>query len=107
MPKLKALGTRHCFNRIADSKHYLLSTKELNKVIALDTKAQTVTVEGGIKYGELAPYLHEKGLCIAQSGFVAPYFGGRFYYYGYAWFRGKQWQPGYLGSGFRNGCCRW
>lgn len=62
--KIKALGTRHCFNRIADSQDNLLSTKNLNKVIALDTKAHTVTVEGGIKYGELAPYLHEKGYAL-------------------------------------------
>src|SRR5687768_2666932 len=47
IPQLKGLGTRHCFNRIADSHHHLLSTKELNKVISLDTQAHTVTVEGG------------------------------------------------------------
>src|ERR1700742_696103 len=62
--KLKALGTRHCFNTIADSKDDLLSTKELNKVISLDTKARTVRVEGGIKYGELAPYLHQHGFAL-------------------------------------------
>ena len=27
--KIKGLGTRHCFNNIADSKDNLLSTKEL------------------------------------------------------------------------------
>ena len=59
--KLKALGTRHCFNTIADSKDDLVCSKELNKVIALDTVNHTVTVEGGIKYGELAPYLHQHG----------------------------------------------
>jgi len=62
--KLKVLGTRHCFNTIADSKDNLLSTKELNKVISLDKKANTVTVEGGIKYGELAPYLHKEGFAL-------------------------------------------
>lgn len=62
--KLKGLGTRHCFNRIADSRDFLLSTRELNKVVALDTQSNTVTVEGGIKYGELAPYLHEKGYAL-------------------------------------------
>jgi alditol oxidase len=62
--KLKGLGTRHCFNRIADSKDNLLSSQNMNKVVALDTSAQTVTVEGGIKYGELAPYLHEKGFAL-------------------------------------------
>src|ERR1700759_1697410 len=39
-PKLKALGTRHCFNTIADSKDDLLSTKDLNKVIAIEKKKQ-------------------------------------------------------------------
>jgi alditol oxidase len=63
-PKLKGLGTRHCFNRIADSKDHLLSSKNINKVISLDSNARTVTVEGGIKYGELAPYLHEKGFAL-------------------------------------------
>ncbi|MGN6639409.1 MAG: FAD-binding protein, partial [Mucilaginibacter sp.] len=62
--KLKALGTRHCFNSIADSRDDLLSTKELNQVISLDEKARTVTVEGGIKYGELAPYLDHRGFAL-------------------------------------------
>jgi len=62
--KLKALGTRHCFNTIADSKDDLLSTKEMNKVVSIDAKAHTVTVEGGIKYGELAPYLHQHGFAL-------------------------------------------
>ena len=64
MSKIRALGTRHCFNKIADSKNNLISTKELNKVVALDETARTVTVEGGIKYGELAPWLHEKGFAL-------------------------------------------
>lgn len=62
--KARALGTRHCFNDIADSKHQLISTRELNKVISLDEQQQTVTVEGGIKYGELAPYLESKGFAL-------------------------------------------
>jgi alditol oxidase len=64
MPNSKALGTQHCFNTIADSKHNLISTKALNKVISIDTTAKTVTVEAGIKYGELAPYLHKKGFAL-------------------------------------------
>ncbi|GAC1423594.1 MAG: FAD-binding protein [Flavisolibacter sp.] len=61
---LKALGTRHCFNRIADSKFNLISTKYLNKIASIDPAKKTVTVEGGIKYGELSPYLHEKGFAL-------------------------------------------
>src|ERR1700722_13217203 len=59
--KLKALGTRHCFNNIADSRDNLLSTSKMNKVVSLDPKESSVTVEAGIKYGELAPYLDAKG----------------------------------------------
>jgi alditol oxidase len=62
--KIKVLGTRHCFNNIADSKDNLLSTKQLNKIVSLDENAKTVTVEAGIKYGELAPYLDSKGYAL-------------------------------------------
>ena len=64
LDRLRTLGTRHCFNRIADSKDNLISTRELNKVVALDVEARTVTVEGGIKYGELAPYIDAKGFAL-------------------------------------------
>ena len=43
---VKALGTRHCFNDIADSRHHLISLKEMNKVVSLNKKEQTVTIEG-------------------------------------------------------------
>ncbi len=62
--KARTLGTRHCFNTIADSPNNLISTKALNKVVSLDTAARTVTVEGGMKYGELAPWLNEKGFAL-------------------------------------------
>jgi alditol oxidase len=63
-PRLKVLGTRHCFNNIADSKDDLLSTSKMNQVISLNEKDLTVTVEGGIKYGELAPYLNQHGFAL-------------------------------------------
>ena len=62
--KLKALGSRHSFNKIADSTENQVSLKELNKVVSLDKEANTVTVEGGLRYGELAPYLHENGYAL-------------------------------------------
>jgi alditol oxidase len=61
---LRALGTRHCFNSIADSNYSLISSRALNKVISLDPGARSVTVEGGIKYGELCPWLDEKGYAL-------------------------------------------
>ena len=61
---LKVLGTRHCFNGIADSHHALISLKPMDQVVALDPKARTVTVEAGMTYGRLCPYLHEQGFAL-------------------------------------------
>lgn len=62
---LRGLGTRHCFNSIADSKYNLISSSHLNNILSLNTEANTVTVEGGIKYGDLAPGSIKKDLpCI-------------------------------------------
>jgi len=62
--KLKVLGTRHCFNNIADSRDNFLSLKPMDQVVALDAAARTVTVGAGITYGQLSPDLHEKGFAL-------------------------------------------
>ena len=62
--KAKALGTRHCFNTIADSKYNLISLKKMNKVVSLDAAAKTVTIEGGMNYGQLCPYLNDHGFAL-------------------------------------------
>jgi alditol oxidase len=66
--KVKVLGTRHCFNSIADSRYNLLSLTGLDKPIeelaTVDAKERTVTVNGGVKYGQLAPYLEAKGFAL-------------------------------------------
>jgi alditol oxidase len=62
--KLTALGSQHAFNKIADSTQNQVSLKEMNKVLSLDKTAHTVTVEAGMKYGELAPYLHQNGYAL-------------------------------------------
>jgi len=62
--KLKVLGTRHCFNRIADSTDYLLSLKAMDEMITLDPNARTVTIEAGMTYGHLCPYLDGKGFAL-------------------------------------------
>jgi xylitol oxidase len=64
--KLKVLGTRHCFNGIADSIQNLISLRPMNQVVALDPKAHTVTVEAGMSYGQLCPYLHDKGFALGN-----------------------------------------
>jgi xylitol oxidase len=64
--KLKVLGTRHCFNNIADSKDSFLSLKPLDEIVALDPQAHSVTVDAGITYGQLAPLLHDKGFALGN-----------------------------------------
>jgi xylitol oxidase len=62
--KIKVLGTRHCFNSIADSRQNLLSLQPMHEVVALDAVARTVTVDAGITYGQLCPYLDSKGFAL-------------------------------------------
>src|SRR6266480_1895635 len=62
--KLKVLGTRHCFNNIADSTDNFLSLKSLDKMVALEPEAHTVTVDAGMTYGQLCPLLHNKGFAL-------------------------------------------
>ena len=62
--KFKVLGTRHCFNGIADSTQTFLSLKDMDDVVALDTEAHTVTVDASMKYGQLAPYLDKRGFAL-------------------------------------------
>ena len=62
--KLKALGSCHSFSDIADTDADHLSLSMMNQVLLLDQKAQTVTVEAGIKYGDLATYLNAEGFAL-------------------------------------------
>jgi len=62
--KLKALGTRHSFNDIADSPGDLISLEHLDQVVALDRAHRTVTVEAGVRYGQLARWLHNEGYAL-------------------------------------------
>ena len=62
--KLRALGSRHSFNSIADSTEDLVSLEKLNRVVALDAARRTVTVEGGIKYGDLAVELNRENFAL-------------------------------------------
>ena len=62
--KIRPLGTRHAFNLVADSDGALLSTEHLDRVV--DIGDTTVTVEAGIRYGDLSSVLLEHGLAIAN-----------------------------------------
>jgi xylitol oxidase len=60
---LRALGTRHAFNGIADSTTAQLSTHRLTSV-EIDSESRTATVGAGIRYGELALALDARGFAL-------------------------------------------
>jgi xylitol oxidase len=60
---VKALGTKHSFNRIADSPQNQISLKNLTGM-ALNRDARTVTEDAGVSYGVLAPYLDKNGFAL-------------------------------------------
>ena len=59
---IRPLGTRHSFSLVADSAGVLLSTEHLNRIV--EVGSETVTVEAGIRYGELSSALHDHGLAL-------------------------------------------
>lgn len=61
--KVRALGTRHCFNGIADSPVAQISTLGLTD-FELDPSRQTVRVGAGIRYGELGQQLERAGFAL-------------------------------------------
>ena len=61
--KLRALGARHSFNPIADSKSAQVSLEHLDSM-SVDKKSRTVTVGAGVRYGTLAPYLQSNGFAV-------------------------------------------
>jgi xylitol oxidase len=62
-PKLRALGSRHSFNAIADSQFDQVSLERLVD-ITLDEKSHTVTAGGGVTYSLLAPWLNARGYAL-------------------------------------------
>lgn len=62
--KVRAVGSRHSFNTIADTHDDLISLEGLNRIVSLDAERRSVTVEAGIKYGDLGVYLQREGFAL-------------------------------------------
>ncbi|MFF1571478.1 FAD-binding protein [Leifsonia sp. NPDC058292] len=60
-PSVRALGSRHTFNDLADDDGLLVSTAGLPSTVRIDEEARTVTVGGGARYGDLAQTLQQSG----------------------------------------------
>ncbi|MET3903986.1 D-arabinono-1,4-lactone oxidase [Paenarthrobacter sp. 4246] len=62
--QVKALGSRHSFNTVADTDGTHILLDALPQEILLDTAKGTVKVSGGISYGALGRALEERGYAI-------------------------------------------
>lgn len=63
---VRVLGTRHCFNDIADTPGRLLALDRMPLEIEVSAERDAVRVSGAARYGDLAAALEEHGLALAN-----------------------------------------
>jgi len=66
--RVRALGTRHSFNGLADTTGTLIGVTAIDPDPVLDEAARTVTFGAGIRYGALAAWLDECGWALHNMG---------------------------------------
>jgi xylitol oxidase len=59
--RVRAVGSRHSFNRIADTDDAQVSVADLPVSVSVDESARLVTVSAGLRYGELVEQLDVAG----------------------------------------------
>ena len=69
--RVRAIGTRHSFNDLADNGATLISVTGIAPDPVIDEAARTVTVGAGTSYGALAAWLAGTRLGAAQPGLAA------------------------------------
>lgn len=62
--KVKVVGSRHCFNNIADTNGDMIWLGAMDKGVAIDHQRQTATIDAGMTYVELCPILHQAGYAL-------------------------------------------
>src|SRR3954468_16961048 len=65
-PRIRALGTRHSFSDVADTPGDLVSLARMPRRLEIDPSHSRVTIDAGIRYGELAPTLDAAGFALAN-----------------------------------------
>ena len=59
--KIRARGSAHCFNAMADTNAASVTFENMPQEIVIDKDRAIVSVPAGMKYGELAVALHDRG----------------------------------------------
>lgn len=63
---LRAIGSRHSFNDLADTKGTLVSLAAMPATVAVDRARSVVTVDAGASYGAIAAELERQGCALAN-----------------------------------------
>ncbi|HEY4462834.1 MAG TPA: D-arabinono-1,4-lactone oxidase [Streptosporangiaceae bacterium] len=66
--RVRALGSGHSFNRIADTTGVLVSTAGLPPEVEIDKERAVVRVAAGVRYGDLAVRLQAAGFALHNLG---------------------------------------
>ena len=66
--RLRPLGSGHSFSTVADTDGDLVSLADLPPRVEIAADGTSVTVSAGLRYGELAPQLHEAGRALHNMG---------------------------------------
>ncbi len=66
--RVRALGTGHSFNRIADTTSDLVSVADLPRELEVDATRRTLRVSAGLRFGEVVGPLHEAGFALHNLG---------------------------------------
>jgi xylitol oxidase len=66
--RVRALGTGHSFNRLADTPGDLVTVAGLPRLIEVDTAKSAVTVSAGLTYGEVSAALNKAGRALRNLG---------------------------------------
>jgi xylitol oxidase len=66
--RVRAIGTRHSFNDLADNGATLVSVTSIAPDPVIDAAAGTVTVGAGTSYGALAAWLQDRGWALGNLG---------------------------------------
>jgi len=64
--RVRMLGSRHCFNDIADTDGLLIVLDRMPTVFEVNEARDAVRVSGGLRYGDIAPLLDAEGLALAN-----------------------------------------
>jgi alditol oxidase len=66
--RVRALGTGHSFNTIADTVGDQVSLARLPPLVDIDSESRTARISAGLRYGDLGPALRGAGLALPNTG---------------------------------------